>query len=385
MWRNIKLLALFNFFIEFSFYYPVAVIYFSNVSGSYALGMSIFSIIMFSSAVFEVPTGIFSDLIGRKRTITCGAISNVFAVLCYAIGGSYSILAMGAICEGLGRSFYSGNNDAFLHDVLSESKQVHNYHMFLGKLSSVEQIGLAVVAITGSIIAQWSFALVMWLSLIPKIINVVISLFFTEPKHHTRGEENIFQHMRISLRYFKENYKLRLLSINSMIGYALGESSYFFRGVFVNTVWPVWAIGFVNGISNIGAAISFFLSGKILNTFGFKKSLLFEVYYNRTVNLIALIFPSVLSPLLMGTTSITYGVGNTAKNTLLQKEFTSAQRATLGSLNSLFGSMLFAGISVLLGFIADKTNPRMALIFSNILLLLPLWFYTKIFKDSKTI
>jgi len=383
MWRNIKLLALFNFFIEFSFYFPIAIIYFSRVSGSYALGMSIFSITMFSSALFEIPTGIFSDFIGRKKTIMFGAISVMCAVICYAIGGTYSMLVTGAILEGLGRSFFSGNNDAFLHDILSESKQEHKYHEFLGKLSSIEQIGLALVAITGSIIAQWSFALVMWLSVIPKILNVIISLLFTEPKSHTRRDGNIFRHFHTSLRYFQNNYKLRLLSMNSSLGYALGESSYFFRGIFINTVWPIWAIGFINGLSSIGAAISFFVSGKIINKFGFKKPLIFESLYNRVVNLTALVFPTVISPLLMSTTSITYGVGTTAKNTLMQNAFTSEQRATMGSLNSLFGSILFALVSILLGFAADKTSPRTALIIVNIFLLLPLWFYHKIFSIKK--
>lgn len=383
MHRNIKLLALFNFFIEFSFYYPIAIIYFSRVSGSYALGMSIFSLTMLSSALFEVPTGVFSDFIGRKRTITLGAISATLAVTCYAVGGSYGMLALGAILEGLGRSFFSGNNDAFLHDVLSESQQQHKYHEFLGKISSVEQMGLAIVAILGSILANWSFALVMWLSVVPKLFNVAISLFFTETKGRSQGEGNIFSHLRGSMRYFWDNKKLRLLSINSMIGYSLGESSYFFRGIFVNTLWPIWAIGFVNAFSNVGAAFSFFFSGKIINKFGFKKPLLFEVFYNRIANLSALIFPTILSPFIMSTTSITYGIGTTAKNTLLQHEFSSGQRATLGSLNSLFGSILFAGMSMLLGFVADKTSPRDALIYANILLLVPLWFYHKIFSIKK--
>jgi len=382
MKRNIKLLALFNFFIEFSFYYPIAIIYFSRVSGSYALGMSVFSITMLSSALFEIPTGIFSDLIGRKKTMTCGALSNVIAVTCYALGGSYGMLVLGAIFEGLGRSFYSGNNNAFLHDVLSESKQEHKYHEFLGKLSSAEHVGLTIVAILGSIIAHWSFALVMWLSVIPKCINVIITLLFTEPENHTRGNENIFNHLEIAIQHFRKNKKLRLLSLNSMIGYALEESSYSFRGIFVNTLWPLWAIGFINALSNVGATLSFFFNGKIINTYGFKKPLIFEVIYNRLTNLIALIFPTVASPLIMSTTSMTYGVGITAKNTMLQKEFSSEQRATMGSLTSLLGSVLFAITSILLGFLGDTIGSQYALIVINILLLTPLFLYKKIFQKK---
>ena len=67
--KNIKLLSWFNFLLDFKFYAPIAIIYFAKVSGSFALGMSVFSLTMLSSAFFEVPTGVYSDMIGRKKTI----------------------------------------------------------------------------------------------------------------------------------------------------------------------------------------------------------------------------------------------------------------------------------------------------------------------------
>jgi len=37
-----KLLSLFNFLLDFRFYSPIAIIYFTKVSGSFALGMGVF-------------------------------------------------------------------------------------------------------------------------------------------------------------------------------------------------------------------------------------------------------------------------------------------------------------------------------------------------------
>ncbi|HBO10654.1 TPA: hypothetical protein DD448_01765, partial [Candidatus Collierbacteria bacterium] len=58
--HNVRLLKIFNFLIGFSLFAPLAIIYFSRVSGSYTLGASIFGITMLASAIFEVPTGIWS-------------------------------------------------------------------------------------------------------------------------------------------------------------------------------------------------------------------------------------------------------------------------------------------------------------------------------------
>ena len=44
--KNVKLLSIFNFLIGFSPFAPLAIIYFSKVSGSFTLGASIFGIIM---------------------------------------------------------------------------------------------------------------------------------------------------------------------------------------------------------------------------------------------------------------------------------------------------------------------------------------------------
>src|SRR3989344_4440960 len=118
--RNIKLFYFLNFFTDFVFFAPVAIIYFAKVTGSYALGMSIFSIAYISSAIFEIPTGVVSDIFGRRLTVIFGALASVFCIVLYAIGATYWILVIGAVFQWVSRAFYSGNNDALLHDTLRE-------------------------------------------------------------------------------------------------------------------------------------------------------------------------------------------------------------------------------------------------------------------------
>src|SRR3989344_68113 len=259
--KNIRLLTFFNFFTDFKLYAPIAIIYFSQVTGSFALGMSIFSIAMISSALFEIPTGVFSDRIGRKKTVILGAASAVVFSVFYAIGQFYWILAIGAVFEGLSRSFYSGNNDALLHDTLSESGSEHEYAHYSGKLRSMFQLALAASAITGSLIANWSFAVVMWISVIPQLFCLVLSCYLIEPRVRSHESGNIFNHLRESIRYFATNAKLRLLSIASIIGYGIGEAAFDFQAAFYKTVLPIWAIGIIKALSNTWAFLGFRLSG----------------------------------------------------------------------------------------------------------------------------
>ena len=380
--KNIKLISWFNFFTDFKLYAPVAIIYFAKVSGSYALGMSVFSIVMLSAALFEIPTGVFSDLIGRKKTIVFGALASVLCAVFYAIGGVYLFLVMGAIFEGLSRSFYSGNNSALLYDTLAENQQEAEYHTFLGKTSSMFQVALAISAIAGSVIAHWSFVWVMWISVIPQVLCLFISFKIIEPANQLSEGGNVFTHTKKALRYFVKNKKLRLLSLASVLSYALGESVYKFTSAFMNTLWPLWAIGIAKALSNIGAAISFYFSGKLIKKYKEFKILIFGNIYSRIVNIISLIFPTVLSPALMSSTSFFYGVSLTAKGNLFQKEFTSVQRATMGSLNSFFGSIAFTIISFSLGLLADKIGPMKALFFTQGSMFSILWLYWKLFREN---
>lgn len=382
--RNLRLLAWFNFWLDFRLYAPVMVIYFSQETGSYALGMSILSIIMLSSALLEVPTGVFSDRIGRKRTVVIGAAASVVSIVFYAIGGAYPILVIGAIFEGLSRSFFSGNNDAMLHDTLTETGQIDDYQEFLGRTSSMFQFALATASILGGIIAAWSsFEVVMWLSVIPQVFCLLISLQFIEPKIYTRESGNIYAHLREAVHNLVSNRRLRWFSAASILTFAVGEASFQFRAVFIQMLWPLWAIGFSRTIAAGLAAFSFYLSGRLIKRFGERKLLTGSVFYSETIVLLSTLFPTVLSPILMGTTSIFFGVKTVSLGGLMQREFTPQQRATMGSLNAFAGSIAMAAVSLLLGFLADRLGVVAALLIATVpMLVLPLWMYNKAFQSE---
>ncbi len=379
MHKNIRILSWFNFFIDFVFYNPIAVLYFAHVTGSYASAMSIYSVIWLSSAIFEVPTGIFSDLIGRKNTVIAGALASTISVILYAIGGNYWWLAAGALLEGIGSSFYSGNNDALLHDTVEECGEVEQYKQYYGNFQSYNQIGLVIVAVSGGIMASISYELVLWSSLVPRLVLVALAFQIVEPRHKASSRANIYRHMRESLDQFSGNRKLRLLTIISAMRTAVYEGAFQFRTAFVATLWPLWAVGIAKALSHLGAAISFHFSGYLLDKFGYKRVLVYEVIINRFINIWALLFPTVASPVLMSSSSLFYGVTTTAVNSLQQNEFSEKQRATLGSLSSLFGSIAFSVSVVALGFLGDWIGPAYALIVAHLSILSILILYKRYF------
>jgi MFS family permease len=384
--QNIKVLKWFNFFNDFKLYAPIAIIYFSQVTGSFTLGMSVFSIFMISTALFEIPTGVFSDSIGRRKTVIWGALAAVLFSIFYAIGQSFWILAIGAVFEGLSRSFYSGNNEALLHGTLAESQNEHQYSEVLGKVSTMLQIATGFSAVLGGILATWSFPLIMWLSVMPQMVCLALAFKLIEPRVHTNESGNIFLHLKKAYGQFLHNRKLRLLSLSSIIRYGFGNASYKFVPSFYNTLWPVWAIGIIGTLSSIIGALSFHFSGKLIHKFGALRIMFTDYISNRIANILAAAFPTFISPLLMSSPAVFLGAATVAESTLMQKEFSNEQRATMGSLNSFTGSLLFGLVAFLLGFIADLLSPAKAILLLQTVLLVNFFIYWKLFRhDTKNV
>ena len=381
--RNIRLLAWFNFWLEFRPYAPIAILYFSQVTGSYAFGMSIFSATRLSQFLFEVPTGVFSDLVGRKRTIIFGAIAGMLSLVFYVIGGTYLALLIGAFSEGLARALFSGNNEAFLHDTLKQMGKPEAYQEFLGKTSSMPMIALGISAVIGSLIAAISFQWVMWLSIVPTLFALFISLRFIAPQVHMEESISAYAHLRIALQNIVQNVRLRTLSAASILSFAVGESAWVFRSAFISMLWPVWALGIAQMLGDASAAIGFYFAGRIIRRFGEFRLLIGGMSFSLVVNLFALLVPTVISPALTALNSVFYGVNNVATSGLIQREFTNEQRATMGSLNSFVGSIAFAVFSVLLGALADRIGVIPALVFATLLGVVPMFLYWRALRQPE--
>ena len=375
--RNVRLLALHNFFLDFRPYSAIAIVYFASITGSFALGMAVFTVVMVSSAVLEVPTGIFSDTIGRCRSIILGSAASTTSLVLYALGGSFWLLALGACFEGMSRAFFSGNNDALLHDTLVQEGKADDYAEILGKTSSMFQLALAIGALIGGLVGEWwSLRLVIWISVIPQIACLITSFFFIEPKVHTEETTNVFAHLKEAILQFKKNVKLRVLSAGSIFQYGIGESMFQFEPAFIAALWPTWGVGIARMLSHFFGWLSFWFAGAVIKRHSATLTLFVALAISNIIGLIAFGFPTTLSPLLVASMSLVYGFIMVSQNTLLQKEITENQRATMGSLNSLFGSLFFGMCAIGIGLIGDKWGAATALLIGEIslLLLLPLYW-----------
>lgn len=153
--KNVEVLGWFNFWSSLNFYNGIVILYFTQVTGSFTLALTLFSLTHLASALGELPTGIYSDTYGRTVCLRLGAVAAAGAVLCYAIGQSFAILACGALLQGLSFACYSGNNDALLYETLAENQQKEKYSAYYGQITAMAPLAAVVATLLGAIIAYW--------------------------------------------------------------------------------------------------------------------------------------------------------------------------------------------------------------------------------------
>lgn len=374
---SINLFKFFNFIHSFDLYTAIKVIIFYQLTQSYSAAAGLISITLISSALAEVPTGVFSDMVGRKRTIILGTFCFLVAYVLFASGLDYWVLAFGAFLEGVGLSFFSGNNNAYLHNLLSDENKQEEYHHHFGKVMSISTFSSVAAVFIGGWIATFSVALALWLNVIPRLLSFLLAIFLKDIKREEPVDTNVFAHLKDALREIKHNLTLRYSSLSSVLGgsgFAAGE----LQAAAFAMVWPTWAVGAAKGIQSVAGIPGYYYAGKLIDKYGSVKIMATGTILSVLGNIGTGLVRSAISPIFVMLSLPLYGPSDAAEQRILQKEFTEKQRATIASINSL-GNSITAGIALYFcGLIANQYGPFIALLSTQVLLI-PSLFYQFLF------
>lgn len=296
-----------------------------------------------------------------------GAIASLLAIILYAIGLNYWVLVIASIFDGISFAAFSGNNDALLFETLKSQGKKDQYQHEYGKMNSWLELSGFIGVFAGSLLAMKSLQLLYFISILPRLLATLISFGFVDPQTIKKEAKSAKHHFYDSYLMYQNNIKVRLLSITDIIG-SMGGVLWNFQSAFYNLFLPLWATNIVMSLNFLTSFISFRFSGKLVEKYGAMKVLFYQEIYCRFFVLIAYIFPSIASPFLVATASVSYGLSVVAKSTILQNEFTNEQRATMTSINSFVGNILYSISAVLVGMAADRFGVARSLLVIQLLM-----------------
>jgi MFS family permease len=108
--------------------------------------------------VFEVPTGIVADTVGRRASYLAGTLtltaSTLLYVLLWQVEGPFWLWAVVSLLLGLGFTFFSGAVEAWLVDALTATGFTGHLEAVFGRGQVVTGAGMLTGSVAGGFIAQ---------------------------------------------------------------------------------------------------------------------------------------------------------------------------------------------------------------------------------------
>ena len=343
----------------------LAVVFFQRITGSYAFALGVYSIMGIVQSIAEVPTGIVSDRIGRRKTMVVSAVLEVLMAVIFALAGTLGykyLLIVGAVVWALAEAFASGTDDALMYETMEELSMSDRYDVLYARSKTFGQIGLGVGALIAAVITYfYSLTVLAWVCVVIDIIPIFICLRFVEPKRHNGEDVTSAKHFIAAIKAFVQNKKLRILAIIQMLNHGISSAGHRFEGAYFNLLIPTWAVNVARIVKQTCGAISFSIA-PYFRRFGFYRILVASSIGMMIIKGTAVILNNFVTPFIQSCVNILYGTSATAESALLQQELSSKQRATMGSIVSLFGGILSAVICWGVGIVADLSSVYFAVI-----------------------
>ncbi len=151
--------------------------------GGYAMVALLDSGALLAGLLYEIPTGAFADLVGKKKTLILAFLFLTIGNILMGVSSSLWMLAGSLwifIC--LGYAFYSGTMEAMLYDSLKTLKREKEFDKKMGSLSALRLLAMALSGVIGGLVFKYYPGLPYLLSAVLSFFGFIACFFLVEPK-----------------------------------------------------------------------------------------------------------------------------------------------------------------------------------------------------------
>ncbi len=139
--------SLYGFLKNLRFFDPFIILIFREAGLSFLQIGILYAVRDISANLLEIPTGVFSDAFGRRRSMLMAFGSYIVSFGIFYAGQSFMIYALAMILFAFGEAFRSGTHKALILEHLAIQKIEHLKVEYYGRTRSFSQLGSAVNAL----------------------------------------------------------------------------------------------------------------------------------------------------------------------------------------------------------------------------------------------
>ena len=303
--------------------------------------------------VFEVPSGYLADRLGRRRSMLAGVLCAAAGFWVYAFSTALPHFLAAQFCIALGASLISGSDAALLYDTLIELDRQDEYQKRAGRLGSIGNFSEGVAGLVGGLLALVSLRTPLYGQALVVLAAVPLVWSLVEPGRHraVQAPPSMLGVVRYALHGDAEVKWLILYS--SLVG--------------TSTLTVVWLVQ--PYLKEAGLALAYFGAAWALLQFsvGFFSyhAHRIEGWLGRRAALVALIplsgaaylalghFQSLWAAVFLLVFYLVRGVNGPVLGDYINRQVDSQVRATVLSVKSLVGRLMFAGLGPAVGWASD--------------------------------
>jgi len=332
---------------------PIIVLFFEEHGLSLTQIMILQATYSFTVALFEIPSGFFADIYGRRLSLFYGSIFIFIGYLIFSFFSGFNEFFIAEIFLGIGGSLVSGADSAIIYDTLLELKEDEDYTKIEGRNYGIGNVSEGIAGILGGFLALTSLDLPVYIQTFVMFFSIPISYSLIEPKSSYKLANSLNSILLIVKETFLYNNKLKWYIIySSAMGVGTLSIAWFVQPFLIELQTPLVYYGIIwaslNIIAGITSYYSYLFNSSNLLIYNSLLMIISFICLGLNITIYGLIF-IVLIYIIRGV--ITPNLRN-----LINVNSTSERRATVLSLRSFMIRISFAIIAPILGYITDSYN-----------------------------
>lgn len=358
---NIKIAYILSFLSEL--YFPITAWLFFYLRYLDFKQIAILTAIhVITSNLFEIPTGAFADIFGRKTAIFLSFLICSIVMFAYPFNSVFWVFIILEIMGGITNALLSGSLEALVYDTLKETNEVLQYNKVIANMESLSWLGLFISAIVGGFVYRYWFGTPWILQGVVFALAAIVALQLYEPSIDTK-KYNLKILFIQNINGFKELFRNIKIAQISIIFIILG-TGYFIAGKILGISqareygMDSRGVGLLFATGYIISALASQAFPKLNNWLGAKKLLIVTIPILIGSFIIAkfvgITFGSILIISRISSSTIFRNIRSSILNPLIE----SKNRATSLSTFALLTQLPYALLAFSIGGFIDKSSPN---------------------------
>lgn len=349
----------------------------------------------FSIIILELPTGVMSDIMGRKKTFCLSLIVSLIFSVVVLLGNSVVILYIGMLLYGLNRAISSGSFEALFIDSYINEFGKDKLHAVTIRISVIDALGLSAGALVGGYLPEISskyFSSIgrYDINLIVRIMLTFVALIFAivyikeTAVNENKKQVFLWEHIKSSSNLVIKNEKIICIFISVFsTGFLFSSLETYWQPHFISLMpndHTMFLLGVMAFMYFAAAMVGNIIYGRIFSKHNTKKMyLLFRSILVMVLTITALQTNMVLFMFFYTLIYLFLGMANIPEGVMLNREIPNEYRASILSLNSLIlqmGVLLGSFLNSIL--VNHSTIPGLWFVASGVIMTTILIIYRKL-------